>query len=256
VAFLRRDAGVPHRAFLPYRYLLVVLTRFFAHFPEPKPADRRNLRRWFWRAAMIGPGPFASSWTNAMRTLATRITADDEAGSVQRLLDPPIDHAFQAPPLVGFRTNAAASRIVLAALWDLGPRSFIDARPYDAADLADAITPEGSLAGIAQRILKREPADRSALAANRVLVLDQDLPGTPRDLIVSPPLQRQDNAEAFLASHALDDALASMLMQDQQERFLDARQARLDELVRAFLERMAETRLEDTPPLDDLDLDD
>jgi hypothetical protein len=35
VEFLQNHAGVPHFALLAYRALLVVLTRFFAHFPEP-----------------------------------------------------------------------------------------------------------------------------------------------------------------------------------------------------------------------------
>jgi len=55
--FLQENAGIPHFAFLPYRYLLVVLTRFFAHFPEPHPRNRILFVHWFWRAALIGPGP-------------------------------------------------------------------------------------------------------------------------------------------------------------------------------------------------------
>src|SRR5262249_11316265 len=35
VEFLRNDAGVPHLSMLAYRALLVVLARFFAHFPTP-----------------------------------------------------------------------------------------------------------------------------------------------------------------------------------------------------------------------------
>lgn len=255
VAFLQEDAGVPHFAFLPYRYLLVVLTRFFAHYPEPQPANRRNLRRWFWRAAMVGPGPFASSWTNAARTLATRITSDDEDGSVQRLLDPPIDHDLRLPPLTGFRTNAAASRIVLTALWDLGPCSLVTGQRYGRGDLAESIQPEETLAGVAQRILRREPLDRSARAANRMLVLDQDLPRTVAELLVSPPLQQQGDPQRFLDSHALDKGLVEMLARRAERGFLDTRQRLMERIVRAFLERMAETRLEDTPPLESLDFD-
>jgi len=256
VAFLQEDAGVPHFAFLPYRYLLVVLTRFFAHFPEPEPRNRILLRRWFWRAAMVGPGPFTSSWTNAMRTLATRIRTDDESGSVQRLLASPFDSTLRLPPLTGFRTSAAASRIVLSALWALRPRSLLTGRPYDRSDLAESMRPEGTPAVIARRILNRAPNDQLAWAANRILVLDPELPGTPADLLVSPPLERENNAAEFLASHALDDTLIFALAQGDKTAFLNTRQQRLAEIVRTFLEAMAETQLEDTPPLDSLDLDD
>lgn len=257
VAFLQEDAGIPHFAFLPYRYLLVVLTRFFAHFPEPEPRNRILLRRWFWRAAMVGPGPFTSSWTNAMRTLATRISAGDESGSVQRLLASPFDSTLRLPPLTGFRTSAAASRIVLCALWALGPCSLLTGRPYDRSDLAESMQPEGTPASIALRILNRAPKnDQLAWAANRILVLDQELPGTPADALVCPSVWRENNTTEFLASHALDEALISDLAQGDKSAFLNTRQQRLAEIVRDFLEVMAETQLEDTPPLDSLDLDD
>lgn len=256
VTFLQEDAGVPHFAFLPYRYLLVVLARFFAHFPDPQPRNRILLHRWFWRAAMVGPGPFASSWTNAMRVLATRITAGDESGSVQRLLNDPIGRSLRPPPLIGFRTNAAASRIVLSALWALGPRSLLTGRPYDRTDLLEPIQPRGTLADVAQPILRREPDDQTAWAANRILILDPELPGTPADLLVTPPMSRECDPGEFPASHALDDDMIKALINDDKAGFLNARQQRVEEVVRRFLESMAETHLEDTPPLSDFDLDD
>ncbi|MCG6863657.1 MAG: DUF262 domain-containing protein [Chromatiaceae bacterium] len=256
VIFLQEDASVPHFAFLPYRYLLVVLARFFAHFPDPEPRNRVLLRRWFWRAAMVGPGPFSSSWTNAMRTLATRIVANEESESVQRLLAEPIDHGVRPPRLTGFRTNTAASRIVLSALWALGPRSLLTGQPYERVDLVEPILPRGTLAEVAQPILRREPDSQTAWAANRILVLDPELPGTPSDLLVAPPLDRQCDQHAFLASHAMDDDMISALSRDDKIGFLEARQRRLEEVVRSFLEAMVESHLEDTPPLSSFDLDD
>ncbi|WP_089729862.1 DUF262 domain-containing protein [Candidatus Thiosymbion oneisti] len=192
VRFLQEDAGVPHFAFLPYRYLLVVLTRFFAHFPEPRPRNRILLVRWFWRAAMIGPGPFASNWTNAMRALATRITAGEESESMQRLLDAPIDAKLHRPKLTEFRTNAAGSRIILAALWDLHPRSLLTGEPYDREALAEAVLPDGTLKGVARTILKREPPDHMAMAANRIFVIDEELPEPVDKLLIAPPLHREE----------------------------------------------------------------
>lgn len=256
VAFLQEDVGVPHFAFLPYRYLLVVLTRFFAHFPEPSPRNRVLLRRWFWRAALIGPGPFSSSWTNALDNLSNRITKNDEIGTIQRLLSVPIDQALPFPSLVGFKTIAAASRIVLSALWALKPRSLLTGQPYDRQQLIEALQPDATLAGVAKRFLNREPENQKAWAANRILVLEDELPMAVADLLITPPLGR-DVAECDLfASHALDAKVVRALTEEDKTAFLDGRQQRIKQVVADFIERMAETRLEDTPPLDSFDLDD
>lgn len=256
VAFLQEDAGVPHFALLPYRYLLVVLTRFFAHFPEPNPRTRVLLRRWFWRAALIGPGPFSSSWTTAMSSLANRIAADDETGAIRQLLSAPIDQALPPPNLTGFKTSTAASRIVLSAFWALKPRSLLTGQLYDRQQLSEAIQPDATLAGLAQRILNREPENQRAWAANRILVLEDELPMAVADLLVTPPLERELVECDLLASHALDAGLIKTLAEGNKAAFLDGRQQLIQRVVADFIERMAETRLEDTPPLDSFDLDD
>ncbi len=84
IRFMQSDARVPHFAFLPYRYLLVVLTRFYSHFPAPSAASRRNLRRWFWRAASLGPELTKGNITYATRSLCYRIVPGDEEGSIKR----------------------------------------------------------------------------------------------------------------------------------------------------------------------------
>jgi len=256
VKFLQEDTGVPHFAFLPYRYLLVVLTRFFAHFPEPHPRNRILLRRWFWRAVMIAPGPFSSSWTNAMEALANRITTDEKSESIQRLLDTPIDAKLRHPKLTRFRTNVAGSRIILAALWDLHPRSLLTGEPYEREVLTEAVLPDGTLKGVARTILKREPEDHMDLAENRIFVIDEELPEPVDRLLVAPPLDRSGDEQAFLASHALDSELVADLARGDKIGFLERRQGKIARIVDDFLSRMAETGYEDTPPLDSLDLDD
>ena len=252
---MQEDAGVPHFAFLPYRYLLVVLTRFFAHFPEPRPRNRILLGRWFWRAVMIGPGPFDSSWTNAMRMLATRIAAGGESESIQRLLGTPIDAALRCPKLTEFRTNVAESRIILAALWDLHPRSLLT-DPYERGQLVGAVQPDGTLNEVARTIFKREPEDHMALAANRIFVIDGELPEPVDRLLVAPPLHGKGDEQAFLASHALDPELVAALAQGDKIGFLEQRQRKIARTVDDFFSRMAGTGHEDTPPLDSFDLDD
>jgi len=49
--------------------------------------------------------------------------------------------------------------------------------------------------------------------------------------------------------------MLKLLQEEDTERFLLARQARLEDVVKDFLVRMTEQKFEDTPPLDELSLD-
>ena len=46
IRFLQQTAGVPHMTFLPFRFQLLVLTRFFALFPKPHDRNLELMRRW------------------------------------------------------------------------------------------------------------------------------------------------------------------------------------------------------------------
>ena len=255
IAFLQDDAGVPHFAFLPYRYLLVALARLFAHFPEPSQRNRDLLRRWFWRAALLGPESFSGSWTGAMRTLATRIVAGDESGSVQHLLELPLGPSMPMSKLTGFRTSTADSRIALCALWSLGPRSFANHRAYTRQDLTDAIPPGGTAADAVGRILRKEPAGHRAWAANRIFTLQEQRPAAASLLSCLDVLFEREEIRATLRSHALTEEVLAELARGDEVAFLEGRQRRVEAVVRDFLAGMTELQLEDTPPLDSLDLD-
>jgi len=258
VRFLQEDACIPHFSFLPYRYLLVVLTRFFAHFPEPEPRNRVLLRRWFWRAALIGPSVFDGNWGNAMRTLSMRIMAGDETGSVQRLLHAPITNSLCLPKLTDFRPHWAEGRIALAALWALNPRSPLTGEAYECQQLADVIGSESTLRTVALRILRSEPQNHRYWAANRILVLeDEDIRETVENTLITSPLWLTGKTQtSFLDSHALDVGLIQTLKKGDKISFLEGRQRRIEQVVREFIGRMAESDLEDTPPLASFDLDD
>lgn len=256
VTFLQEEAGIPHLVFLSYRYLLVVLTRFFAHFPIPQPRNVELLRRWFWRAVMVGPGPFSASYTSAGRMLAARVVPGDENGSIQRLLDEPVNGQWQLPSLTGLRTNSAQGKVIMSALWSLGPRSPLTGEKYERHQLTQVIRPEGTLADIAQRILNREPEGQRAWASNRMLILEEELPEPLVKIITKRQISLLDFQERFLISHALRVKDLEHLESDQRDMFLIGRQAFLQDIVREFLERMTGVSLEDTPPLSSLNLDD
>jgi len=267
VAFLQEDAGVPHFGFLSYRYLLVILTRFFAHHPDPAYRNRELLRRWFWRATLMGPESF-SGWTQAMRTLATKVTPDAEGQSVQRLLtavDPDQPIPLKSPVPGKFRSTTASSRIFLCALWHLQPRSVLSGEPYDRALLSQALAGRKTAGDVVYPILPRDPY--RARAANRSILLGDDTPESARDLFAGRPGSTPDLFDAttnmpeatwnqVLQSHGLDTTLSAHLVNGRHEEFLGGRETLLTGIIRDFLATMTQSDFEDTPPLDSLDLDD
>jgi hypothetical protein len=255
VRFLQEDAAVPHFGFLTYRYLLVVLTRFFAHHPSPARRNLTLLRRWFWRAAVIGPEVF-SGWTQAMRALASNIKPANEDASVQSLLSA-VSHFPQKLPIVTtFRSTAANSRMLLCALWSLEPRSVLTGEPYGRPLLAKALEGRKTAVDIVFTILKREPDGGRARAANRCILLGEDSQEDARSRFANPTLDLSPAKwELVLASHALDSGAAASLGKGDDNGFLKRREDLLTSITHQFLQNMTESHLEDTPPLDSLDMD-
>jgi Protein of unknown function DUF262 len=254
VQFLQRIAGVPHFGFLPYRYLIVVLTRFFAHFPKPTQRNEILLRRFFWRAALAGPNIVRGSWTGAMRAYAGKITAGDESGSVQRLLAMFSGRELDVPRLTSFRTNTAETRIILCALWSLGPRSPENGKAYDVEALASTLKGEIAATNALRMFFPRASDPSRVWAANRAILLDEvtdEVGATFEGVTQFSPKVRA----SILQSHALDKPMLELLEEQKTEPFLQARQERLMVVVRSFIESMTESKFEDTPPLDELSLD-
>lgn len=256
VAFLQEDAGVPHFGFLTYRYLLVVLTRFFAHHPKPSPRNRLLLRRWYWRAAMVGPEAF-SGWTQALRTLTSTIVTTDEGESVQQLLKAIEPHKLRWPDMQKFRSNSAAWRMFLCALWSLEPRSVVTGEPYARALISQALGSRSTASDIVHTILPREPEGGRARAANRFILLGDDSLEEARSRFTNGPYDPQESDwERTLASHCLDAECSGYLGTAQLAEFVEHRTQLVQSATNAFLARMTERQFEDTPPLDELDLDD
>lgn len=183
------SAGVPHYGMLPYRYLLVVLTRFLAHHPDLKPAELRLLRRWFWRAAVAGPAIAKGSTTGATRTLCSRIVSTDVGASLHGLLDVVGDDEPSLPDPRRFKTNESAAKIIVCCWWSMRPRRADNGKEYTSDDLTEALS-DGSTAAEAVRTIfarRSVPQNRRLWAANRLLmpVLDEELPS------VSGLLQRR-----------------------------------------------------------------
>lgn len=258
VEFLQNHAGVPHLSFLAYRAPLVVLTRFFAHFPKPEENTLRLLRRLYWRVAVSGPAVFGGRFTQVGRVLSARIKMGDERGSIASLIDAMVGARPTVPDPARFKTNEATAKIILASWWSLRPRSLVSGDPFDGQDLTTALAEQTTAATVTYRIFPRGlTPQQQLLAANRLLLPAEAEP--VNDLGASLILRREDLGDetwdAVLESHCLDRGIVAALREGDRNRFLALRQEAVVRQLRDFLNRMAEWDFEDTPALDSLDLD-
>ncbi len=235
LSFLKRQAQIPHLRLLPRSLPLVVLTRFFALYPEPKPRTMTLLTRWTWRALL------SLSFYDERTLLRHGVAAiqGDEEGSAQKLLSlipSELREPYSMP--ARFDARAADSRLAL-----LGLASF---RPLDLRNVpinvAELIERQGVDAF--RRIfpgtgsLSRSPANRILMegrgAAHREL----------KELRLLDCLEDFDS-EVFL-SHVVDPEL---LAEGTEEDFLRDRQARIEKAVNLLGERLAEWSRSDRPSI-------
>lgn len=265
VSFLQEKAGVPHFTFLPYRNLLVVLARFFAHFPEIDERDQQLLRRWFWRAAMVGPYIFKGSATGAMRTLAGKITPGDLNGSLSALLDAVQTDVRQPPGITRLKSNEGAGRIILCSWWSLKPKLWnAELTEFDEITperLATCLVDRATASFALETVLPNRvvPVAQRPWAANRILLapIDDEENGTLDDLILRFP--RPDKEEAWqdaLVSHNLSSQVRGAYEARDFKHFIQTRQELIGQNLRNFLDRMCEWDLENTPSLNRLILED
>jgi len=260
VHFLQESAGVPHATFLPYQYLLIVLSRLFAHHPEPDARNLQLLRRWFWRAALVGPALFKGSTTGTTRGLCSKIQPDDLTGSVQDLLVSVRGDEYPLPDLNRFKTNEAATKIILCTWWSLAPRSPRTGEPYERARLSEFLAESATAADAVRDIFSRRAVSKPyrLWAANRLLMPDRDAAINEMDsLLVRQPLAIEEQQwEATLRSHGITPDSAKLLVSGKVVEFLTARQETLRHDLQEFLKQMCEWDFENTPSLADLVVED
>jgi hypothetical protein len=244
IVFLRRDADVPHVSLLPYRLPLVVLARFFHLFPEPRPRSRALLARWVWAGA--ASGEHASGRRPLVREALRAVRAEesgapqDEEESVQRLLamvswTPPWKNGL--PELGPLRFGTPESRVHLAALASLRPRSLDDGAPLDVGPLL-AEHREAAL----PRIMTVRAGDADGWTGEEARLSDH-----LANRLIHPPLgngapllQRLHGADdATLRSHGFDEGSVAALRAGDGKSMLALRDAFLRAHVQRHIDRHA-----------------
>lgn len=256
VEFLQNDARVPDVQLLPYQYLLVALARFFAHHPRPTPRSRRLLRRWFWRGVAAGPVISKGNTTGASRSLNRAVDLTDEAAStinLLRVVELPSQPAY--PDVNPFKTNSAASRALLCAMWAAKPQSLDVFRDNDPADLSTFLQDTSAVDLALPLAAQRNAQDHRMDAGNRILVVDKiDRESVLLDTLQNLPVTVA--GDAILASHLLTRADVVDLQGSSATRAIVGRSVRLQELLTDFLDEMCEWDQEDSPDLTLFTLDD
>ncbi len=259
VIFLQRDAFVPHFSLLAYRYLLVPLARLFAYHPDLDQRNRKLLRRWYWRAAVVGPQQFKAGTGDAARLLCARVREDDVTASVQGLLETVEQNDSALPDLRSFATNQADTKIALCSWWAAGPRNPETGEQYEIADLADCLVDRATARDAVRYLAPRRfvPKQLRPWAANRVFMpaLSVDSEEVHSLFVHGPGLFDVNSAEV-LDSHTLTDEIVEMLRAGTFPQALEARQELLAQNLRDFLKRTCEWGFEDTPPLSELMMED
>lgn len=239
--FLQERCSIPHLTFLPFRFQLLVLARFFAFFPEPADRNVELLSRWVWRTSVGADslGLTGSAWD--LRQMAKHVRQGEQSGSVQRLLQ--ASRLTQAPPLPDlstFRATKADSKIILTALWSLKPVDLATGEPITPETLVEQLEGETSpRAVVTDLVAPTALPDGSPVAANKVVsVLDR------QDLVA-----RLD-ASQDLSCLLLDQEMLEALQSNRHDRLLALRETALRAHLREFIAVRTAYDQEDSGPLE------
>lgn len=247
LSFFRRHAEIAHLRLLPRSIPLVVLTRFFGLYPEPKARTLDLLARWTWRTLLSTS--FFDERT-LLRHGVDAIREDGEEESVQRLLSlvPRERRASYSLPS-RFDARAADTRLALLGLVSLRPRSLKDGAPIDVAALI-----ETSDVAAFRRILPTDERLGSS-PANRIL-----LPGSGsarkeiavyafRERLHALSEEWEADDSTVLRSHGLTPAAMTALESRDTERFIQERGVVIEDAVDDLGERLAAWSRSDRPSI-------
>lgn len=237
LSFFKRHAEIPHLRLLPRSIPLVILTRFFALYPDPKPRSVELLVRWTWRLLLS-----SSSYDERtiLRHGVASIQDADEEKSMQKLLSLlPKKRRIELSLPNRFDARAADSRIALLGLSSLGPRDLQSGARMDVAALVEAYD-----VAAFRRILPTED-ELGRTPANRIL-----LPGSGaarKDLLQHA--REAETADEVLQSHAISPLGLAALEAGDAAGFLKYRKTEIEAAVNRMGDRLAAWARSDRPSI-------
>lgn len=226
IRFLQDYVGIPHYSFVPFRFQILVLARYFGLFPEPAKRNLELLSRWFWRSSIAAGELGLTGSSGDVRRYAGHVVLGDEGESVKRLIvDTNTDSRLIIPDLTTIRTNQSAAKVILAALWARGPVDPVKKVPISRTDLVNILNGESSPTKVALEVFPRASLkELGSHAANRVISIRdrQDFVGA-----LSP--------KSDLESLLLDKDLLKLLEEGYRTEFVLRRAKLLETYLKEFL---------------------
>ncbi|MEV5747929.1 DUF262 domain-containing protein [Actinoallomurus sp. NPDC052308] len=256
IVFLQDFGAIPHVSFLPFKNLLVVITRFFALHDKPDVRNLRLLRRWLWRASVEGSEANMGSSSLVTRRFLDCLGYNSETRDVQSLLRSVEHKKWQLPPTEKLAPRTASGRMLLCSWWHRKPRDLRTGRNISRAELCDAIGDSISASKVLPSILQGNK-EFLALAANHLLLVEGSGETQELDALLHPVgYVREVKWDDVLQSHMISPAALRHLRQGDARQFFSVRDSAIQGQFYDFIDRMCEWGFEDTPPLADLILDD
>lgn len=241
VDYLRDIAEIPHLRLLPYALYIPVLARFAALFGAPEGRPAELLRRWIWRGAVLGVAPQGN--TVGVR-LGARAVDRDPLGSAERLLKllPPAPAGRWRPDLDQIKLNTAQGKLNMLGLfalrpcWLTGEHTGRTLTPHDVFDSADFLQP------VFSRLSSAGPHG----VANRIIHPKVFAGGVQRALVAGKV------AGSLLASHAIDTDGVILLIEGNEDGFLERRSGQLRRVIGEHVQNRALFGFRDGPELGSL----
>ena len=234
--FLQENCCIPHVTLLPYSAILVVVSRFFALFPEPKRRNKELLKRWVWRTIVKTIEGTISSGNVQTRTFLKSVRRGDESDSVQELLESVGERATAdriAIPTA--RMNRSDAKACVCAMWSHYMRSE-DCTGQALTALFDSLVGDyGSAADllvdyVGYDRMGEDSGDRYSSLANKILLVNEEA------------REDEDALRAFMTAHAdmlmLPDGTEESDSQVDPEELISRREEVVSLRVNEFFDSM------------------
>ena len=190
--FLQENCCIPHVTLLPYSAILVVVSRVFALFPEPKRRNKELLKRWVWRTIVKTIEGTISSGNVQTRTFLKSVRRGDESDSVQGLLESVGERvAADRIAIPTARMNRSDAKACVCAMWshymrseDCTGQALFDSLVGDYGSAADLLVDY-----VGHDRMGEDSGGSYSSLANRILLVNEDA------------RQDEDALRAFMTAH-------------------------------------------------------